>query len=112
MHISINGPPLHTKEADALISRVAEQYALGHHRKVPRLFSERSDSTSASTQTEVIVDVELVEENQLPNELESSLDAMNRDEVLNSNFEYDESSSEGSSSHDDDENDALWLSLY
>ena len=73
MHISINGPPLHTKEADAFISRVAEQYALGRHRKVaeqyalgrhrkvaeqyalgrhrkaPELFSERSDSTSAST---------------------------------------------------------------
>ena len=99
-------PPLHTKEADAdaLISRVAEKY---RHRKVPKLFSERSDSTSASTQTEVIVGVGLVEENHLPTELESVLDAMNRDEVLNSNFEYDDSSSEWSSSDDDDENDAL-----
>ena len=52
MHISINGTPLHSKEAAILIIR-----------KVPKLFSESSNATNASTQTEVIVDVELSYEN-------------------------------------------------
>ena len=38
MQISINGPPLHSKEESSLISRVSEQYALARHIKVPIFF--------------------------------------------------------------------------
>ena len=106
MHISINGPPLHSKEAAILISRVSEQYALEPHRKVPKLFSESSNATSTSTQTEVIVDVELSYENCSPSKLESALDAMNYEQFLNSNFD-DDSSSDGTSSDEDEENDNI-----
>ena len=106
MHISINGPPLHSKEAAVLIIRVSEQNALEPHRKIQKLFSESSNATNASTQTEVIVGVELSYENCSPGKLESTLDDINYEQFLNSNFD-DDSSSDGTSSDEDEENDNI-----
>ena len=73
MQISINGPPLHSKEESALISRVSEQYALARHIKAPKLFPETINATSTST--EVIVDVDLSYKNCSPSEKEQFLNS-------------------------------------
>ena len=112
MHISMNGPPLHYKEEAALISRVSEQYALERHRIVSKLLSESINATSTSTQTEVTVDVDLSYENCLPSELESALDDMIYEQFLNSYFEYDDSSYDGTESDEDERIDPVHTTLF
>ena len=52
IHISMNGPPVNTKEADELIERVVDKFIQEKHYKVPNSYAKPSTATStSSTQT-------------------------------------------------------------
>lgn len=106
MLISINGPPVNTKEADEVISRAAENYSVQKHRKVPSLVSEQKLSTTKTcshTQTDgsdltINVDEDNISSAKIDDFL-SELDHEN--EFLVSNFIADSSDSEESESEDE-----------
>ena len=52
LHISINGPPANSKEADQLLERVCNAYANEKHKKIPQVYSLGKTEASSSTQTE------------------------------------------------------------
>ena len=41
LHISLNGPPVNSPEADALIERVTDEYSQQKHRKAPKIYIEK-----------------------------------------------------------------------
>ena len=103
IHVSLNGPSIHSKEADTLLNKVADKYVSQRHYKVPNIYSQRSDSSSTSTQTHAI-DVEMIQDSISyveVSKLESALDMMTRDEFLNTNLESDDISSEDDEEDDD-----------
>ena len=51
LHISMNGPPPNSAEADHLINRVVDKYCQQNHNKVPNIYVERKNFTSVITQT-------------------------------------------------------------
>ena len=51
LHISINGPPANSKEADQLLERVCNAYANEKHKKIPQVYSLGKTEASSSTQT-------------------------------------------------------------
>lgn len=53
LHISMNGPPVNSKEADSLISRVVDRYVHENHYKVPTIYSTVATTMSTMTQTDV-----------------------------------------------------------
>ena len=55
LHISMNGPPANSKEADALINRVVERYVEERHYKAPTIHSVVTSSISTMTQTDITV---------------------------------------------------------
>ena len=54
LHISINGPPVNTKEADNLIMRVVDKYVNQRHYKAPTIYTAVTTTSSSSTQTETV----------------------------------------------------------
>ena len=52
LHISINGPPANSKEADQLLERVCSAYANEKHKKIPQVNSLGKTEASSSAQTE------------------------------------------------------------
>ena len=103
IHVSLNGPPIHSKEADTLLNEVADKYVSQRHYKVPNIYSQRSDSSSTSTQTHAI-DVEMIQDSISyveVSKLESALDMMTHDEFLNMNLESDDISFEDDEEDDD-----------
>ena len=52
LHISVNGPPANSKEADQLLERVCNAYANEKHKKIPQVYSLGKTEASSSTQTE------------------------------------------------------------
>ena len=53
LHITLNGPPVNSPDADSLINRVTEDYSKQSHRKTPKIYTERVTGNTMSTQTEV-----------------------------------------------------------
>ena len=51
LHISINGPPANSKEADQLLERVCNAYANEKHKKMPQVYSLGKTGAWSSTQT-------------------------------------------------------------
>ena len=51
LHISVNGPPANSKEADQLLERVCNAYANEKHKKIPQVYSLGKTEASSSTQT-------------------------------------------------------------
>ena len=96
-HISINGPPVNSKEADNLIMRVVDKYVNQRHYKAPTIYTAVTTISSSSTQTET---VEVNEEI----EIEEDIDILINDcegEVMTTNFEDGQTSSE--EEYEDDE---------
>ena len=52
LHISVNGPPANSKEADQLLERVCSAYANEKHKKIPQVNSLGKTEASSSAQTE------------------------------------------------------------
>ena len=52
LHISINGPPTNSKEADQLLERVCNACANEKHKKISQIYSLGKTEASSSTQTE------------------------------------------------------------
>ena len=52
LHISINGPPTSSKEADQLLEKVCNAYANEKHKKISQIYSLGKTEASSSTQTE------------------------------------------------------------
>ena len=49
----MNGPPVNSKEADSLISRVVDRYVHENHYKVPTIYPTVATTMSTMTQTDV-----------------------------------------------------------
>ena len=97
LHISINGPPVNSKEADNLIMRVVDKYVNQRHYKAPTIYTAVTTTSSSSTQTET---VEVNEEI----EIEEDIDILINDcegEFMTTNFEDGQTSSE--EEYEDDE---------
>ena len=97
LHITINGPPVNSKEADNLIMRVVDKYVNQRHYKAPTIYTAVTTTSSSSTQTET---VEVNEEI----EIEEDIDILINDcegEFMTTNFEDGQISSE--EEYEDDE---------
>ena len=96
-HVSMNGPPVNSKETDDLITRVIDKYVKERHYKVPTIYSAVTNTSSSSTQTEYVtsIDDEMeIEDFVLPvNEYEG--------DFITTNFDDDETSSEDEDEEDD-----------
>ena len=103
IHISLNGPPVHSKEADILLNKVTDIYVSQCHYKVPTVYSKTSVSSSTSTQTQAIIDVDTDSIASVEiSKLECTLDITSSSDFLNTNLESDDSSSEDEVDDDDD----------
>ena len=106
LHISINGPPSGSTEANNLINRVVDKFVEPRHNKIPQKYVRKTtESTTICTQTESIIDVNNVVEDK-DDELDIMINSINDcDDKLTTNFEEDFSSS------DDDDDDNEYESL-
>ena len=88
LHISINGPPANSNEAENLITRVVDEYVKEKHYKVPQIYSAVKTGSSSSTQTETIIGID--------DEMPSDIDILNNqnDDFMITNFENYSSSEE------------------
>ena len=96
LHITINGSPVNSKEADNLM-RVVDKYVNQRHYKAPTIYTAITTTSSSSTQTET---VEVNEEI----EIEEDIDILINDcvgEFMTTNFEDGQTSSE--EEYEDDE---------
>ena len=97
LHISINGPPVNSKEDDKLIMRVVDKYLNQRHYKAPTTYTAVTTTSSSSTQMET---VEVNEEI----EIEEDIDILINDcegEFMMTNIEDGQTSSEDE--YEDDE---------
>ena len=97
LHISLNGPKLGSPEANELLDRVTTIYSDQKHRKVPKIYSKRVQSSTTSTQT-------IHDDNQENDEVILSKvvqEVEEGDKFIPSNFVSDDDSDSDSS--DDDE---------
>ena len=62
LHVSISGPPVNSKEADNLISRVVEKYIDQVHYKVPSKFTCVSTNTASTSSTQTLSEVSVESE--------------------------------------------------
>ena len=99
LHISMNGPPVSSTEAEHLISRVVEQYCEQKHNKVPQIYVTSKINRTIYAQTEK---VDIDEDNE---SIETIIEKMEErdDEFIATNFDYD--SDDFSSSNEDDDSD-------
>ena len=104
----MNGPPVNSKEADALITRVVERYVHERHYKVPTIHSVVKSSSSIMTQTDAVAGTEDTPETQhvAENEVADFVDSL--EDVLmipseNEDYLATHFDEEFSSSEDEDE---------
>ena len=103
IHISLNGPPVHSKEADILLNKVTDRNVSQCHYKVPTVYSKTSVSSSTSTQTQAIIDVDTDSIASVEIfKLECTLEITSSSDFLNTNLESDDSSLEDEVDDDDD----------
>ena len=94
LHISLNGPPVGSPEAENLLNRVVDKYCEEKHNKKPTLYGPREKTQTIATQTQVVnVPIE-------DDEVQDVTEKLERDEqeFIITNFESDS---------DDSENDEL-----
>ena len=97
LHISINGPPVNSKEADNLIMRVVDKYVNQRHYKAPTIYTAVTTTSSSSTQTET---VEVNEEIEIEEDIDIPINDC-EGEFMTTNFEDGQTSSE--EEYEDDE---------
>ena len=102
MHISLNGPPLHSKEADNLLIKVAEKYTNESHYKIPNVHSQTTDLRTSSTQTIdlSISDPEFIEK---LTRLEAALEKEDENDKMSTHFDFDSDVSSSDADTDDDD---------
>ena len=99
LHISLNGPPANSKDADNLINRVVDLYVKEKHYKVPQIHSNITRGCSSSTQTEDISNniIDVDEHSECVDDIVISECA---EQFMITNFEY--SVSDGSENESED----------
>ena len=103
LHISLNGPPFGSPEAEDLLNRVVDKYCEEKHNKKPTLYGPSENMQTISTQTQVI-NVP-TEDDEVKNVTEK-LDC-NEQEFIITNFESDSDDSENDELFTDSDNESV-----
>ena len=104
LHISLNGPPVGSPDAESLLSRVVDKYCEEKHNKKPSIYGPREKVKTIATQTQVI-NVSIDDEYEMPDVFEKL--EYEEQEFIITNFESDSDNFESDNNSTDSEDESV-----
>ena len=103
LHISLNGPPVGSSDAESLLNRVVDKYCEEKHSKRPSIYGPREKVQTIATQTQVI-NVSIDDDDEMPDVIEKL--ECDEQEFIVTNFESDSDNVESDESSTDSEDES------
>ena len=104
LHISLNGPPVRSPDAESLLNRVVDKYCEEKHNKKPSIYGPREKAQTIATQTQVI-NVSIDDDDEMQDVIKKL--EYDEQEFIATNFESDSDDFESDENSIDSEDESV-----